>query len=270
MRADDIAAAWDAGFHSSRTALRDARTAVTRLTAEQDHIAASWVDAPSSAQPRGFAGKEHDEFTGFDYFGGRYLLADASGFTTVDPVLDIDSALVDPQRWNRYTYVANRPLVWTDPDGRCIWDGCAGEIALYLGASYAAVVSTEAALATAVVLSPIGKRMTNGIANTVSAVVVGASNLVAGDDHHGKRGGEFGGRAQSEATVRQGRSGTGGRTRSPHSSQIDHKTAWAKRGRTNRENAANSCRTCNLSKGSKELGKEWVPPKLRPRPIEAP
>jgi RHS repeat-associated protein len=76
------------------------------------------VPAQSGDQPRGFAGKERDAGTGFDYFGGRYMLSDASRFTTVDPVLDIDSALTDPQRWNRYSYVSNRPLRRVDPDGR--------------------------------------------------------------------------------------------------------------------------------------------------------
>ncbi|HYU79716.1 MAG TPA: RHS repeat-associated core domain-containing protein, partial [Vicinamibacterales bacterium] len=67
---------------------------------------------------RQFAGKERDAETGFDYFGGRYYASQTGRFTTVDPVLEIEQALVDPQRWNRYTYVANRPLKFVDPDGR--------------------------------------------------------------------------------------------------------------------------------------------------------
>jgi hypothetical protein len=45
--------------------------------------------------------------------------------TTVDPVLDIDRALQDPQYWNRYTYVGNRPFRYVDPDCRAaetLWD----------------------------------------------------------------------------------------------------------------------------------------------------
>ena len=36
----------------------------------------------------------------------------------MDPGVDVKMALGDPQRWNRYAYVANRPLRFTDPDGR--------------------------------------------------------------------------------------------------------------------------------------------------------
>jgi RHS repeat-associated protein len=52
------------------------------------------------------------------YFGARYLRADLGRFTTVDPAMTIKDNLVDPQRWNRYAYVTNNPLKFTDPDGR--------------------------------------------------------------------------------------------------------------------------------------------------------
>lgn len=73
---------------------------------------------PSVNQPRGFAGKEFDPETGFDYFGGRYLIAGAARFTTVDPVLRVDVASANPQRWYRYSYALNGPLRHSDPDGR--------------------------------------------------------------------------------------------------------------------------------------------------------
>lgn len=44
---------------------------------------------PSPPDPRGFAGKERDQATGLDYFGGRYYQSPAGRFTTVDPVLDV-------------------------------------------------------------------------------------------------------------------------------------------------------------------------------------
>ena len=73
---------------------------------------------PPPVDPRQFAGKERDAETGFDYFGARYYRAQSGRFTTVDPVMNFEAALTDPQRWNRYTNALHRPLVMTDPDGR--------------------------------------------------------------------------------------------------------------------------------------------------------
>jgi len=81
-----------------------------------------WPDPPAVQDARRFAGKERDPATGFDYFGGRYYANGSGRFTTVDPILDVEQAQVDPQRWNRYAYVTNRPLRFTDPDGRVIFD----------------------------------------------------------------------------------------------------------------------------------------------------
>jgi RHS repeat-associated protein len=65
-----------------------------------------------------FTGKERDAETGLDYFGARYYASRSGRFTSVDPALDIEAALFDPQRWNRYAYVRNNPLRFIDPDGR--------------------------------------------------------------------------------------------------------------------------------------------------------
>ena len=67
---------------------------------------------------RKFAGKEHDYETNFEYFGARYYATATGRFTTIDPVLDIERATLDPQQWNRYAYVRNNPFVHVDRDGR--------------------------------------------------------------------------------------------------------------------------------------------------------
>lgn len=69
-------------------------------------------------QPRKFTGKERDAETGLDYFGARYYGAKIGRFTTVDPLYTWNENLLDPQRWNRYSYVRNNPLRYVDPDGR--------------------------------------------------------------------------------------------------------------------------------------------------------
>jgi RHS repeat-associated protein len=75
--------------------------------------------APTAAEdPLRFAGKERDVETGSDYFGARYYASRVGRFTTVDPFLDQEAALTNPQRWNRYAYGLNNPLRNVDPDGR--------------------------------------------------------------------------------------------------------------------------------------------------------
>ena len=69
-------------------------------------------------RPDAVCGKERDPETSLDYFGARYYRATAARFTSVDPVNNLQANLTDPQRWNRYAYATNRPLVVTDPDGR--------------------------------------------------------------------------------------------------------------------------------------------------------
>jgi RHS repeat-associated protein len=75
-----------------------------------------------------FTGKERDPETAasatgwaaLDYVGARYYQSQTGRFTSVDPVFTWEENLVDPQRWNRYAYVRNNPLRYTDPDGRSI------------------------------------------------------------------------------------------------------------------------------------------------------
>lgn len=89
------------------------------VTERMDYEPFGFEWAPPSGEQRRFTGQERDIETTLDYFGARYYTAASARFTTPDPVLPIEDALVNPQRWNRYSYVLNRPLDLTDPDGRC-------------------------------------------------------------------------------------------------------------------------------------------------------
>ncbi len=61
-----------------------------------------------------FTGKERDSESGLDYFGARYHGSNLGRFMTPDPV---GGDLSAPQSLNRYAYVANNPLRYTDPTG---------------------------------------------------------------------------------------------------------------------------------------------------------
>jgi RHS repeat-associated protein len=80
-----------------------------------------------------FTQKERDIETGLDFFEARYFASMQGRFTSIDPyniVLETQFAtdakkaqsqfttyLSNPQRWARYTYALNNPLLYTDPHG---------------------------------------------------------------------------------------------------------------------------------------------------------
>jgi RHS repeat-associated protein len=72
----------------------------------------------SSAQRAAFfhdsPGKERDQETGLDYFLARYYSGAQGRFTGPDPM---GGHYEDPQTLNRYAYVRNNPLRFTDPTG---------------------------------------------------------------------------------------------------------------------------------------------------------
>jgi RHS repeat-associated protein len=65
-----------------------------------------------------FTGHERDSETGLDYMKARYGSGGLARFLVVDPVGINALRLVNPQRLNLYSYAANNPLAYVDPDGR--------------------------------------------------------------------------------------------------------------------------------------------------------
>lgn len=53
-----------------------------------------------------------------DYMVARYYSSSLGRFMAADPAQRIEKNLPQPQRWNRYTYSGNNPLVNVDPDGK--------------------------------------------------------------------------------------------------------------------------------------------------------
>lgn len=93
-----------------------------------------------------FTGKERDPESGLDYFGARYYGSALGRFTSPDNFNDSGitdpftgkvvfspgplpyADLENPQSLNKYTYVLNNPLRYTDPSGHCVEDACIVEI----------------------------------------------------------------------------------------------------------------------------------------------
>ena len=66
------------------------------------------------AQNYKLTGKERDAESGLDNFGARYDASSLGRFMTPDP---LGGRLVNPQTLNKYSYVANNPINFTDPTG---------------------------------------------------------------------------------------------------------------------------------------------------------
>lgn len=64
-----------------------------------------------------FTGKERDAETGLDWFATRYMSSAQGRFTSPDSLLS-SGRPEQPQSWNRYAYVLNNPLRFTDPTGQ--------------------------------------------------------------------------------------------------------------------------------------------------------
>jgi RHS repeat-associated protein len=63
-----------------------------------------------------FTGYEHDNETDLDFAEARYCSTKQGRFTSPDPYMGSARRAV-PQSWNRYSYVINRPLIYSDPEG---------------------------------------------------------------------------------------------------------------------------------------------------------
>jgi RHS repeat-associated protein len=75
----------------------------------------TWID---TYHPKpGFSGKEREFGSEMDYFGARYYGHKQYRFISVDPILNKEETITNPQLWNLYTYCRNNPIGYYDPDG---------------------------------------------------------------------------------------------------------------------------------------------------------
>jgi RHS repeat-associated protein len=92
------------------------------------------VNGFNREEPMKFTGHERDFNIGtssensnyLDYMHARYYSPTVGRFLSVDPALDVKSAITSPQEWNRYSYVENNPITKNDPTGKCSDPGGTG------------------------------------------------------------------------------------------------------------------------------------------------
>jgi RHS repeat-associated protein len=65
-----------------------------------------------------FSGKEREGYSEMDYFGARYFDNNSYRFISVDPIINKEGAIANPQLWNLYAYCGNNPITFWDPDGK--------------------------------------------------------------------------------------------------------------------------------------------------------
>lgn len=86
-------------------------------TANQDLVAGF-----DREEPKRFTGHERD-YPGdtdgtFDYMHARSYAGGVGRFLAVDPEINSKEAIHKPQKWNRYSYVLNNPILYHDPTGK--------------------------------------------------------------------------------------------------------------------------------------------------------
>lgn len=80
-----------------------------------------------------YTGKERDAESGNDYFNARYYGSSMGRFLSPDP---FGGHLEYPQSLNKYAYVMNNPLRYTDPTGMDLQEVCTGKGSTTCGKSH--------------------------------------------------------------------------------------------------------------------------------------
>jgi RHS repeat-associated protein len=99
----------------------------------------STSDLASYASPRGYTGHEHLDEAGLIHMNGRIYDPMIGRFLQPDPII---SEPYNSQNFNRYAYVLNNPLMYTDPSGYSTWT----EIRRPVAAIIVAVITYNAAM----------------------------------------------------------------------------------------------------------------------------
>jgi RHS repeat-associated protein len=152
----------------------------------------STADLASYQSPRGYTGHEHLDDVGLIHMNGRIYDPMIGRFLQPDPII---SEPYNSQNFNRYAYVLNNPLMYTDPSGYSTWTEVRGPVVAII----VAVVTYNAGMAFAME-GTVGVMAPEYIAaaETYSSIAAGfASGGVAGGNIESAIAGAFSGGALS-------------------------------------------------------------------------
>lgn len=90
-----------------------------------------WFTSGGSGIRHKFTGQEEDTETGLYNYGARYYDPTIGRFISADSIVPAPG---NPQSLNRYSYVLNNPLRYTDPTGHGFWEKVFGVFEVILGA----------------------------------------------------------------------------------------------------------------------------------------
>lgn len=86
----------------------------------QRRDATDWVSAATTpSESRGYTGHEHLDDVGIIHMNGRIYDPSVGRMLSPDPIVQ---SPMSSQNWNRYSYVLNNPLKYTDPSGYVVCD----------------------------------------------------------------------------------------------------------------------------------------------------
>ena len=128
--------------HLASTSVTSGAVSSTQVYYPYGSVRAMTGSAPTDF---GFTGQRLDSSSALMYYGARYYDAALGRFVTADSVVPQAD---NPQSLNRYAYVLNNPIRYTDPTGHCL-PACAPAAVLgpagwfLIGAGTALVVSYE-------------------------------------------------------------------------------------------------------------------------------
>jgi RHS repeat-associated protein len=230
-------------------------------------------NAPASSTGKGknelyFHGKQQEALNGgvtVQYFGARYYDPSIGRFLGVDPIHFSESSV---HSFNRFAYGNNNPYKFRDPDGRSpespLMDTVVGDpqsVMVARGMMYFGEALTLAVPAAQLVRG--GVALYRGMRGAEAAVAAGEATAQAAPKI-GSAGGEGAGKKFADKIKDAARDESGNtcvfckaetpRTPGPTQSNIDHAIPKSRGGNNTLENAQNTCRTCNLDKGTSTTG----------------